>query len=507
MPCKLSYFDPIPLSYLKENVSCFVTSLQHIINISLQSGIFPDDLKHGSITPILKSTDLDIDSLGSYRPVTTLPFLSKLLEKAASLQVISYLQSQNLIPHYQSAYLKSHSCETALFKFTNDVQQMLSERKMVILVQLDLSAAFDTVDHAVLLNLLKHKFGISGTALKWVASYLSGRTFSVKIGTIFGRKVLLIYGVPQGSILGPLMFILYISDLPSIASKFSIGFQSYADDSQLYAGFDPLSNYSDTMVRVKSCFDEIEVWMKSNYLQMNVDKTKVLYIAKPHLHSLCNNMSICLGEKCYVSSDNASVKSLGTYFDGTMSVKLTVSEIVKACNFNLKKMSAFRYVLSVKHKLLLMKSHILSKIDYCSILLVNAPANQVNRLQKVMHKAIRFVHSLKKRDSVSRFLKDAHFLPVKYRIMYKSCVFVFNMLHGICPHYLNNVMVPKIPFERDLRSNSDNLLFYQTSHPSTLQFGMIMNWNSLPYTIRCITTADLFKKHLKTFYFNIAYTA
>ena len=290
----------------------------YIANLSLQRGFFPNSLKHDSITPVLKSSDCDIESLNSYRPVTTLPFLSKFLEKAASSQIISYLESQNLIPLYQSAYLKSHSCETSLFKFTNDVQQMLSERKMVILVQLDLSAAFDTVDHAVLLNLLQHKFGISGIALQWFASYLSSRSFSVKIGSVNGRRVLLIYGVPQGSILGPLLFILYIGDLPVIASKYNISFQSYADDSHLYAGFDPLCDYTETMNRVKECFADIEVWMKSNYLEMNVGKTEVLFIAKPHVHTLFSNMSITLGNECYVSSQNYTIKSLGAYFNGAM---------------------------------------------------------------------------------------------------------------------------------------------------------------------------------------------
>ena len=146
---------------------------------------------------------------------------------------------------------------------------------MVILVQLDLSAAFDTVDHSILLHLLKHKFGITGTALKWMTSYLTGRSFSVKIGYIDGKRVLLIYGVPQGSILGPLLFILYISDLPAVVSKYDTSFQSYADDS--HAGFDPLSNYTETMSTVKQCIKEIELWMKSNFLQMNVDKTEVLF--------------------------------------------------------------------------------------------------------------------------------------------------------------------------------------------------------------------------------------
>ena len=132
-------------------------------------------------------------------------------------------------------------------------------------------------------------------------------------------------------------------------------------------------------------------------------------------------------------------------------------------------------------------------------------ANQINRLQKILHKAIRFVHSLKKRDSVTSSLKEAHILPMNYRITYKCCVFIFKMLHGQCPHYMSNVIIPKLPQERNLRSNMDDLLFYQTSHHNTLQYAMIKHWNCLPYNIRCINTLDGFKKQLKTHLFNLAY--
>ena len=505
MPCKLNDADPILLSYLKEHVTYFLPSLNHIVNLSLQSGRFPDLLKHGKVSPILKSRSADSEIHNNFRPVTTLPFLSKLLEKAASSQLISYLDYNDLIPTYQSAYLKAHSCETVLFSFTNYVQQMLSEGKAVLLVQLDLSAAFDTVDHTILLNILRNKFGISGTVLKWLTSYLSDRSFSVKIGFVNGRSMLLIYGVPQGSVLGPLLFILYISDLPAIASSFDVLCQSYADDSNLYVAFDPLVNYSETTARMKACVNKFGAWMKSNYLKMNVGKTEVLFVAKPQAHSLFCSMYISIGDKCYVSSSQCSVTFLGSQISSTMSVSPTISEIVKSCNFNLKKLAPFRYMLSVKHKLLLVKSFILNKVDYCSILLVNAPMIQITRLQRLLNKAIRFVYLLKKRDSVSNHLKKAHILPMKYRIMYKSCTFVFKMLHENCPHYMRNLILRKMPQEFNLRSNRDDLLFTQTTHQSTLQHGCIRNWNCLPYELRSANSLEAFKTQLKTYYFNISY--
>ena len=245
--------------------------------------------------------------------------------------------------------------------------------------------------------------------------------------------------------------------------------------------------------------------MKANYLKMNVNKTEVLFIAKPRDHQLFSNLSVSIGEKCYVSSSLCNLTSLGCQISKSLSVNPAVTEIVKACSYQLKRLSTFKYKLSEKHKLLLLKSFVLNKIDYCSVLLVNAPVTQIMRLQRIVNKGIRFACNLKKFDSVSLALKNAHILPVKYRIMFKSCLFVYNMMHKNCPHYMKSAITRRIPQEFNLRSNSDNLLFMQTTHSSTLQYGMINNWNSLPHHIRSTGNIETFKTLLKTFYFNVAY--
>ena len=257
--------------------------------------------------------------------------------------------------------------------------------------------------------------------------------------------------------------------------------------------------------RCKVRIMKINDWMKSNYLQLNVDKTEVLFVAKPRDHLTFNNLSINIGNKCFLSSSTAPVESLGVYIDNTLSVRRMVSETVSSCHYNLKRLHRLRYTLSVKHKLLLVKSFILSRVDYCSVLLANASALEIKRLQTVINKSMRFVHLLKKRDSVSTYAKDAHILPMKYRVMYKTCLFVYNIVNGDCPHYFDGMLQRKHPNEFNTRLNNDNLLFIQTTRSDTLQYGMIKNWNSLPFSIRCQTSIDLFKTNLKTYYFNIVY--
>ena len=153
-------------------------------------------------------------------------------------QLSKYLESNKTFSSFQSAYRKFHSCETAITKITNDILSSLDNKQCSFLLFLDLSAAFDTIDHSILLSLLQSKYGINGTVLKWICSYLSNRKSYVNINNSFSKGIFLLFGVPQGSILGPILFILYISDIEHIAKCNGFKIHIYADDSQLYIAFE-----------------------------------------------------------------------------------------------------------------------------------------------------------------------------------------------------------------------------------------------------------------------------
>ena len=282
-------YVPIPACMFKENEDLFLPLVKSMINKSLNEGSFPATLKHGTVRPLVKAQNIDKEIHNHYRPVTNTQFLSKLVEKAASIQIISYLEQNNLQPSHQSAYRKQHSCETAMFKIVDDIQQSVAEKKMVLLVLLDLSSAFDTIDQNILLFKLKNHFGISGNVLKWIKSYMKGRTFSVRINNVNGKTCLLIYGVPQGTILGPLLFVLYIHDIVFIGEKYGISVELYADDSSWYYSFSPLDERSLAMQNVNKCMAEIKKWMESNYLKVNFGKTDTLFLSNPLYHSIFYN--------------------------------------------------------------------------------------------------------------------------------------------------------------------------------------------------------------------------
>ena len=196
----------------------------------MESGILCTDLKMASVKPLLKKQSLRSDEFKNFRPISNLGFLSKVVEKYVAKQLIDYLDANGLNVSYQSAYRKLDSTETALIRVHNDIAIVSDQKRSVILLILDLSAAFDSVDHCILLSRLSRRFGVGGTALAWFRLYLGDRTQFVNTnGSTFERRVLQ-FGVPQGSALEPLLFSLYTSPLSDIASKRELSFHFYADD-------------------------------------------------------------------------------------------------------------------------------------------------------------------------------------------------------------------------------------------------------------------------------------
>ena len=503
--------NPIPVWFIKEQAEIFAPIFRSIINKSFTEGKFPSSLKLGTIRPILKDKDSDVQNFKNYRPVTNIPFLPKLIEKAANQQLQSYLKENNLYPPCQSAYRESHSCETVMFNVINNIQKSLNEKKMVMLVLLDLSSAFDTIDQDILIFKLLHHFGISGTVLQWLESYLKGRSFCIRIRNINGKKCLLIYGVPQGTVLGPLLFILYIHDIVSIGDKHGVLIDLYADDSQWYFSFSPLDERSEAIEKMQNCIADLKLWMEDNYLKVNFDKTDVLFLGDPSYCSVFNNGLNCViqGEEfCY--NLNAHVKSLGVYLDSSLTMKNMINECVKQCYFHLKKLGGIKKYLDNDLKLTMVQSYVLSRFDFCNSLYSNVSVSLLKKLQRLLNACIRFIYGLPIRDkNITNYHKLSHILPAKYRIMFKLCLMAFKIFNNLSPDYLKDTVHVKLPnidgSTRLLRSTLDFYKVELPKHNNTYEYTMAEHWNNLPINIRSCTNVEIFKKSLKTHYFNLAF--
>ena len=216
--------DPFPTKLLFSHLTSIISIILHIINLCLTSGIFPQSCKSSIVLPLIKKPGLDQEILKNYRPVSNLSFLSKVIEKVISVRILKHIIANGIIDNFQSAYKSGHSCETALIRVYNDIVTTIGKGNGSGLVLLDLSAAFDTIDHENLFNHLEKYVGISGNALKLIKSYFSGRTQRVMIDGILSDVASLICGVPQGSVLGPLKFCLYLLPLAAILRYHNIGY-------------------------------------------------------------------------------------------------------------------------------------------------------------------------------------------------------------------------------------------------------------------------------------------
>uniref|UniRef100_A0A673CRG3 Reverse transcriptase domain-containing protein n=1 Tax=Sphaeramia orbicularis TaxID=375764 RepID=A0A673CRG3_9TELE len=272
--------DAIPTKLLKEVLDTVGPSILSIINNSIIQGTVPPSFKHAVVQPLLKKPNFDPSVLNNFRPISKLPFLSKVLEKVVSTLLLAFMFHNSLFEKFQSGFRPLHSTETAPLKVTNDLLLAADGGESAILILLDLSAAFDTVDHAILIERLRTWVGIRDTALSWFYSYLLDRTFVVTIGNNTSSKTQIACGVPQGSVLGPILFSIYMLPLGQIFKRHNISFRCYVDDTQIYLPLRPDDPRSPPAV--SDCLNDVNCWMAQNFLQLNNSKSEIILFGPPN---------------------------------------------------------------------------------------------------------------------------------------------------------------------------------------------------------------------------------
>ena len=452
---------------------------------------------------MLKMTGLDVNMLQNYRPVSNLTFVSKVIEKIAAEQLREHLSEYSLYSKFQSAYRQFHSSETAILKIHNDIMISIDNHFDVILVLLDLSSAFDTIDHAILLNRLQTKFGVSGSALNWFSSYLQGRTQRICIDNEFSEPRDIPYGVPKGSVLGPILFTLYCAPLEDIMQKYSLQFMMYADDTQLYI---TCRNAEMSKSAIEACIDEIREWMVSNKLVLNDSKTDVIHLySKFSKHKQLSCLRV--GDDEIVSSH--SVKNLGVYFDCFALSHKQVLHVCKSASYALTRIARIRNILDRATTERLIHAFITTRLDYCNSLYIHLPDYLINRLQRIQNSAARLVTLSRKCVHITPVLQNLHWLPVSQRIVFKVLLFTYKILHDEAPSYLSDLINVHEPL-RTTRSSSTIKLFepsYKQEHYGERAFSVAAPklWNELPEILRQAPNLSLFKSQLKTHLFRKAY--
>ena len=505
-PNKTCSLDPIPTWIIKKLIPYFSPILTAICNASIISGDVPSSLKSAIVVPVLKKKNLDVNECKNYRPISNLPFISKLLERVIASQLSFYLNVNHLLPDCQSAYRALFSTESALLKVTSDISMAADRGELTLLMMLDLSAAFDTVDHEILLTRLNQSFGLSNVALDWFKSYLQGRTQVVSSSGLLSDISSLVCGVPQGSVLGPLLFVLYTVDILLIIEKNGLVGHMYADDTQNYIHFPP-NEICMAITKVQACFSDLQTWMTNNKLVLNASKTEIIIFGSQHLLNKVNLTSISL---CGVNvSITDKVRNLGVTFDSLLSFEQHSKQLSSSCFFQLRQLWSIRNCLSDTSSEILVHAFVSSRLDYCNSLFLSCSKSVLDRLQKIQNAAARLILRAKRSDSASPMLQQLHWLKIPERIEFKSCLTTYKCLNNLAPSYLSDFCTPlnMISLRSDLRSVASGKL--NVPKCKTVSYGDKSypiagprQWNELPTVLRNSESVNSFKKELKTHLFN-----
>ena len=492
---KASPDDPLPGFLFKQSLDQLLPAITLLVNLSLSTGSM-EGLKDSVITPILKKAGSDPEVLKNYRPVCNTLYLSKTIERVVISQANNHMDSNNAHTPNQSGYKPFHSCETLLLRVTNDILNNLDNSKCTIAILLDLSAAFDTVDHDLLLEILWFDLGFRGTVYKWFKDFLFGRKQAVCINGEKSEFRENKFGVPQGSVVGPFLFNVYVRSLMKLMEDEGFMAHGYADDHQFLFTFQIDFQASVIRWKIPGSLDIISKWMKRYFLRLNTSKTQVIVF---HPDSkLCKVVfsQLILSDGSHIQLSD-SVYNLGVTLDAQMSFSPHVSSIISQGYRLIRNISGIRKFVSRDHLKTLVNSIIIAKFDNCNSLLFGISAFDTGRLRRLQNSCARLIYNVRKRDHVSYILQELHWLPCEARICFKILCYVFKCIHDLAPIYLSELLVSRQSHDLSLQipktlSNYGDRSF-SCAAPRL--------WNALPVEIRLATSLEVFKSKLKHYFF------
>ena len=464
-------------------------SITYICNQSIINSIFPDKWKEGKVRPLHKNGPRD--DTNNYRPISVLPVISKLLEKHVHDSLMSFMISYNVLHSTQSGFRPNYSCETALLQMINKFHQAINNGQIIGMVMVDFRKAFDLVDHTLLLKKLKH-YKICGDTLQWFSSYLLNRKQKVVMNNVESSTADLECGVPQGSILGPLLFLMFINDLPLYTNN--VFTDLYADDTTLY-----VTGHSQYSVQenLQLALQKLSVWCKHNGMLLNTEKTKLMLITTPQkrLHLQYNILHLTYNNEILKNIENDKV--LGVHIDNNLTWTVHTEFIAKKIASNLWLLSKLKEYLSTEHRVQFYKTYIQPHIDYCSTVWGGTSHSNLNRIYRLQKRAVKIILNYEYNDIASS-MNDLKIMNIYERIFLRKAKFMFKISKAITPSYIN-VMFSLRPINETIQSlRSVNTSSFQIPRPqkeifkqSLIYSGPII-WNNLPDSLKNLETVNSF---------------
>ena len=494
--------DRISSYFLKMCIQQIIKPITDMVNCSFTKKIFPSRWKMAQVKPLPK---INIPLTPSdFRPISLLPAISKIMEKLAAKQMVDHLKAKKLMDNYQSAYKQNHSTLTALLNITEDIYDALEDSEVTLLVLLDYSKAFDCANHRLILAKLK-KLGFHKEALDWIHSYLFGRSQQVCTDNKTSTWKEMINGVPQGSILGPLLFTILISDIKTVISNGK--YHLYADDTQVYYRC-KVDNISETINKINLDLDKISNFSEQNCLKLNNDKSNYIIIGSHQNLSKISKMKLPIVKiKNEPIERKNNVKNLGIIFDETLSWDKHINKCIGKAYGKLKQTYRFKNFLSNEAKLNIAEIYILSQFNYCDSLFFNCSQLLKSKIQKVQNSCLRFCLNLRKFDHISQHRIKLGLLNMDQRRILHGTTLINKIVKGLAPSYLCDRIKHHSDFHNHNTRNREALVLNKnkTSKKANSFFGTIpKQYNTLLNDNINISNVSLttFKNKCKKFLLN-----
>lgn len=479
-----SGYDEIPTSLIKKCIHTIVTPLCYIINNSIQNGIFPESLKIAVVIPVHKRGDTDL--IENFRPISLLPTFSKIFEKVVSRRLTDFFNEYDLFNKIQHGFVRGRNINTAIFEYVNEILTTLEEKEIPLGIFLDISKAYDSINHEILLQKLE-RYGIRKTALKWIKSYLENRQQLVKISSsgkeIKSRTEKNKRGIPQGSIIGPLLFNIYLNDLGSILSHTNHLMINYADDTTLLIR---AKSFNLLLVEAGVVLNLVQNWFLENELVLNKEKTNFIIFRLNHCRINFPSNAVINGDKVEFDSKN---QFLGISVDCTLNWSEHVSQLTKKLNSISYSIRVVKKYVSSSTMFLIYYACFVSRLKFGILLWGGTTATNINQVFIIQKQVLRTLLDIPFRETCRGSFKKHRLLTVPAIYAYECLMFNFK--------YKNNFIRYENTHPYSTRYNNYNFPIHRLSMSERGPcYSSMKLFNILPNKLKSIENIKQFKREI-----------
>ena len=481
-----SIYDKIPVKVYKCIILSIIEPFTYIVNKSLSTGIMPATCKNALVTPVYKGEGSKIDP-GNYRPISILPLLGKCIEYFVNLDLMEYITDNNILNDRQFGFRKGNSTTYLMLELFDKIYIDKEKGKRPAVVFLDIKKAFDSVDHDILLQKLKH-YGIKGTVFKWFENYITNRHQCTKAGIHVSVILLILWGIPQGSILGPILFSLFINDIVSTC-KNSLPFL-FADDGALYFDNVDRNEYKN----VKDDMENIMNWLSINKLSLNDDKTKIMiFDSKEFVDKIdvkTQNYAITIKEEKVRKK-----KYLGLVLDHKLTFVEHIEYIKKKIAKRIGAMYKSKNLLPLKYRKMFANSLMLPYFDYLDNIWNKTYKSKLLELDILYKKIAKIALDYNRLERSKKVYQDMKWLPLHLRRQLHMSTYMYKIINGMSPPQLRDKFIYITGGSRD--GYKCNLYTKKSKTHRQFYYLGAKCWNVLPQSIRHVEDAKKFSNTLK----------